>query len=99
MMETTKCCVPYCGRSTKERYSEWICSVHWPMIPKRTRQRRSQAKRLLKRARQRLERQYQRQGCQFTSAQWGRVEAAQRLVVALWERCKREAIEAAGGLR
>lgn len=71
MTERTTCCVPFCRRSTKERYSEWICSVHWPMVPKRTRERRSKAKRLLKRARQRLERQYRRQGCQFTSAQWG----------------------------
>ncbi|WP_456717739.1 MULTISPECIES: hypothetical protein [unclassified Bradyrhizobium] len=56
------------------------------------------AKRIASHARQRFGRQMQRQGGYF-DPQWIRVEAALRLREALWERCKRAAIEAAAGLR
>lgn len=39
------CCVPFCGRTTSRPYSEWICSNHWRLVPKRKRQLYSLAKR------------------------------------------------------
>ncbi|MGR4927319.1 hypothetical protein ACIPUD_10980 [Bradyrhizobium sp. CAR08] len=91
--------MPFCRRSTKEQYSEWICSVHWPMVPKRTRQRRSQAKRLLKRAHLHADREARKTQGYISTWRMNRIGALRRIASASWERCKREAIEAAGGLR
>jgi ABC-type iron transport system FetAB ATPase subunit len=95
------CCVPFCRRTTKKLWDdyEWICAVHWPMVTRRTKRRRVLAKRALKRARFRFEKIcLQRKIAAWTRSERGRVEAARRLAWALWERCKREAIETAAGL-
>jgi hypothetical protein len=68
------------------------------MVPPRLKAKRRLAKRIVMRARQRFGRQIQRQGGYF-DPQWARVEAALRLRYQLWESCKRDAIEAAAGLR
>lgn len=93
-----RCCVPFCRRTTAQPFLEWICHVHWPMVPPRLKAKRRLAKRIARHARQRFDRQVQRQEGYF-DPQLARVEAAFRLRDQLWERCKRSAIEAAAGLR
>lgn len=95
-----QCCVPFCRRTRKAGpYSEWICAIHWPMVSKRTKQRRRLADRASKRADSRFNvKVAARTGGVWTVVEWNRVKAAHRLRIQLWERCKREAIESAAGL-
>jgi hypothetical protein len=67
------------------------------MVPRRTRARRATAKRLVKHASDRFDRQYAAQGgCR--EAQFQRWKAADTLARKLWDRCKDEAIQAAAGI-
>lgn len=76
-----RCCVPFCKgtrgirKGESELPEEWICSKHWPLVPKRLRRLHGMCKRALKQGRD----------------VW---DVAERT----WERCKRAAIEAAGGI-
>lgn len=93
------CCVPFCRRTTQAgQFSEWICGKHWALVSKRTKRWRRTADRLLARSNARFNRQYDEQGCTWTEPQLRRVDAARDLAKAGWQRCKREAIEAAAGL-
>lgn len=99
MTDRTPCCVPFCRRTTKAgAFSEWICGKHWALVSKRTKRWRRLADRLLARSDSRFNRQYAAQGCTWTEPQLQRVDAARRLANAGWQRCKREAIEAAAGI-
>lgn len=93
-----RCCVPYCRRTTAEPYREWICHVHWPMVPARLKAKYRMAKRLARRAHHRFGEQVRVQEGYY-EPQWVRVEAARSLSGRLWERCKEAAIESAAGLR
>jgi hypothetical protein len=95
----TCCVVPFCRRTTArfKQPVEWICPVHWPMVSKRTKARRRLADRIAARSDLRFRRQYDQQGgC--TELQLDRALAGMSLSKKLWERCKREAIERAGGI-
>ena len=35
--ERTRCCVPFCERTTAKPYPEWICREHWRLVPRKTR--------------------------------------------------------------
>lgn len=93
-----QCCVPFCRRTTGQPFAEWICHVHWPMVPRSLKARYRLAKRIARRSRDRFGRQIREQEGYF-EPQWVRVQAARRLSGLIWDRCKRHAIEAAAGLR
>lgn len=97
-MERTACLVPFCRRTTKVRFPEWVCSVHWPMVSKRLRRRYTMAKRLARRSNQRFLRQYAAQGHAYSEADYRRVMAAFDLRNRIWDRCKAEAIQRAAGI-
>lgn len=92
--DRTPCCVPYCRRSTKHSYSEWICSVHWPAVPKRLKRRLSLFKR----------RYRQRYGNTawhlYPAGSDNRIGAVRvdRLIRKVWAACKKAAIESAAGI-
>jgi hypothetical protein len=77
--------VPFCRRTTRERYHEWICGRHWPTVDRRFRRRLSRLRRIAIRARDRL----------HDRATFDRALA---LFDVTWERCKRQAIERAAGI-
>jgi len=93
------CCVPYCRRARKANGSaEWICSVHWPMVSKRTKRRRALQRRFTRREVRRnpMVREYWK----MKAGSPERIRAVRmwQLADQLWDRCKREVIEAAAGL-
>lgn len=93
------CCVPFCRRTTEAgAFREWICGKHWRLVSSRTKRWRRRADRLAARADARFSQEYSGQGGTWTEAQLNRTRAAKRLAIAGWERCKREAIEAAMGI-
>lgn len=92
------CCVPFCRRTTAGPFGEWICGKHWASVSRQTKRRRRCVMRLVERSRKRFHRQYAEQGWRWKPSQFERVEAAKRLADALWQRCKREAIERAAGI-
>lgn len=93
------CCVPFCRRTTAAgAFREWVCGKHWRLVSPRTKRWRRRADRLAARADARFSQQYMQQGCTWTEAQLARALAARGLAIAGWERCKREAIEAAMGI-
>jgi hypothetical protein len=92
------CVVPFWRRTANEaKYppgTEIICGKHWRMAPATWRRRRSK-----------LERIYSRRFgdspfWEFPAGTPKRIEAVRldRLINALWERCKTEAIERAAGI-
>lgn len=93
------CCVPFCRRTRKpDGYPEWICGKHWRMVRKRTRTRMKLMNRIVRREIRRNP---------LVSTYWKmkpgsreRISALRTfgLMVAVWQRCKREAIERAAGL-
>lgn len=97
MSERVHCCVPFCRRTTRKPYREWICGIHWRLVSSRTKQRRRAAVKIARRSNERFDDAYSAQGY-FEESQYQRVLAARHLSEALWERCKSEAIERAGGL-
>lgn len=95
------CVVPFCKRtcSADKGWAEFICQTHWPMVSKQTKRRRRLADKASARADMRFNQTCMRRGVsQWTSSEEARIEAARRLARALWERCKREAIERALGI-
>lgn len=105
MSERMSCLVPFCRRSRGLRKgeirlpSEWICGPHWSGVSKQTRRRKNANAKFIRRElrRQPLANQYwlMPPGCVDrvrAVRMWGNADA-------IWRRCKREAIEAAGGIR
>jgi len=94
------CLVPHCRRTRKHdsRYSEWICSVHWTMVSKRTKAKRVLHNRFVRREIRR--RPMVREYWKMRPGSSERIRAVRMwwLSDQLWERCKREAIERAAGL-
>lgn len=93
------CCVPFCRRTLRNDrgFAEWICGKHWAAVRKVTKRRRRIAERAAARASERFDKLYQEQGG-FYEPQFQRIQVANRLAAALWERCKTEAIERAAGI-
>lgn len=96
MAERLSCCVPFCRRTrhNREGYREWICAVHWPMVPTR-----------LKRRRQKVDRLYRRRfgNNAFWTYKAGSPERLEcvkldRICAKAWEACKRAAVETAAGI-
>lgn len=95
------CCVPFC-RSTRGdrngdplvRGMEWVCSKHWRMVPRRDRARLSRAYRWYSR------RFGENASWTYPAGSPNRISAVRygRHWRRCWERCKRAAIEAAGGI-
>jgi exonuclease I len=68
-MARTPCLVPFCGRTTKEPYSEWICGKHWKLVPARM-------KSLLRRLRARLRRRSDPKLTTMENRTWQRCKRA-----------------------
>lgn len=94
MTDRLTCCVPFCRRTRKPGPSEWICSVHWPMVSTTTRRRKAKVYRMYRR-------EFGREPYwTFPAGSRERIRAVRldRLCGKIWDRCKREAIERAVGL-
>lgn len=50
MTARVQCCVPFCTRSTKNRwgFSEWVCPAHWRLVPRRIRHLHHRVRRRLR---------------------------------------------------
>jgi hypothetical protein len=100
--ERIACCVPFCrrtiGKAKLGRDDEWICSKHWPAVPRALKRRHRKAKQIVQRAQDRFNAQYEEQDFSFKESQFQRVQAAWSLAAAIWSRCKAAAIEAAAGI-
>lgn len=78
----SRCCVPFCRRTSTLFPSEWICGEHWRLVD-----------RDLKRVRTRLMARFKRRRKTMAAYRaWERVERA------TWRRMKRQAIERATGI-
>lgn len=95
MADRIHCLVPGCRRTCKAdgTFREWICGKHWSGVPKRLRRRKNLVSRMIRReaARNPLFREYWR----MSPGSPERIKATRiwRLSDAIWERCKRAAIE------
>lgn len=96
----TACCVPFCRRTRGLRKgetalpSEWVCGEHWRMVPKHNRVRLTRAYRWYRR-------RFGDNGPHiYPAGSPNRLAAVRygRHWRRCWERCKRAAIEAAGGV-
>lgn len=99
MSERIPCCVPFCKRTaSRDKFpnaSEIICGKHWRMAPAAWRRR-------LSRLRRTYRRRFGDNGPWFyAGGTRERIDAwrIKDLDCRLWDRCKKAAIEAAGGLR
>jgi hypothetical protein len=96
MPDRISCCVPFCRRTCAgdpETHS-WVCADHWRAVPVK-----------LRRLKSRLFRKYRKKFgdadyWQFPAGSPKRIEAVSlgRRCDRAWQRCKRAAIEAAGGI-
>ena len=85
MTARTPCCVPFCRRTTANIfYREWICPDHWREVSLTARVDKRKWARIAKRV---VTVHHPR----YLGRIFARADAA-------WERCKREAIEAAAGI-
>jgi hypothetical protein len=102
MTDRLPCCVPYCRRTTAaDRIApnnEWICQIHWRLVPATVKRRKRLADRIWDRANATFLRLYEEQGCCFHEHQYRRALAARDVRSAAWQRCKRQAIERAAGI-
>lgn len=94
-----KCCVPFCNRTHRndEGFREWICQRHWSLVSNRTRRWKKLSEKIARRASERFKAQYEEQDG-YLDPQLDRAMAAIELKDKIWERCKREAMERAGGI-
>lgn len=98
MGERTRCCVPFCRRSTKEKYNEWICGPHWRTIQPHIKQAWHRTKRRMRKVLRRKP-QYREYWKMPPGSRdrlravdmWARVDQA-------WKACKHDAIEGAAGI-
>jgi hypothetical protein len=95
------CIVPYCRRTTAaDRIApnnEWICQIHWRLVPATVKRRKRLADRIWDRANATFLRLYEEQGG-YLEQQYRRALAARDVRGAAWQRCKRQAIERAAGI-
>ena len=98
MVERLACCVPFCGRTTKADFSEWVCAEHWRMVPRALRAEYGGIKRKARKilARKPLYREWWKlpAGSSERFAALGLFHRLDRV----WARCKAAAIEGAAGL-
>jgi hypothetical protein len=96
------CCVPFCRHTRGQRKGEepiregeeWVCGEHWRRVPRRDRAR-------LTRARRWYRKRFGRNAAHlYPAGSPDRIAAVRygRHLQGCWERCKRAAIEAAGGI-
>ena len=93
------CCVPFCRRTRKpDQYDQWICGVHWRLVPMAIkaeyRRDRRRARRILNRRPEYREYWKLKPGSPErlrAVAMWGRLSQ-------VWAKCKRVAIERALGI-
>lgn len=98
-MTRVACCVPYCRRTRKPSgFMEWICSKHWAGVSRRTKQRKKANSRFVRRELRRnpMAAEYWK----LPPGSQARIKAVRMwgLADAIWNDCKREAIERAAGL-
>lgn len=118
MTGRTKCCIPFCRRTTATSrlpasHTEWICSTHWRLVTRKAKLMKRRAEEAYEVARM-ICVQIDAEGVDSAKANGGgvRQEIIYRYSVAAsfaakkgkqanraWDRCKRQAIEAAGGIR
>lgn len=96
------CCVPFCrrtiGAAKLAPNSEWVCGKHWPLVPKRLKRHKRLIAKLIHREMHKhpLFNEYWK----MPPGSRARIRAYHLWTIdaAVWERCKRAAIEAAGGI-
>ncbi|TAA54585.1 hypothetical protein [Shinella sp. JR1-6] len=54
MADRLSCCVPFCRRTVDRQkldagHNEWLCHIHWKLVPARLKRRRAKLRRLAKR--------------------------------------------------
>lgn len=78
------CVVPFCRRTTKRLWEtqEWVCGIHWRLVPREMRQRLFKYRRLVNRM--------------FTRGVPN--QRAKARESDQWEKCKSAAIERAAGI-
>lgn len=96
------CCAPFCRRTVardklRADNDEWLCQIHWKLVPKALKRRKKLTEKIADRAEARFMQLYDQQGG-YTIAQLQRVQSAKNLAHKAWERCKAAAIERAAGL-
>lgn len=104
MSDRIPCVVPHCRRTARrepadDETTEVICGKHWRMIDKAVRARHKQ----MKRRQDWLDRQWEKDGgddiADAVNPKWPRIiRRWVRLRRKAWAHCKRQAIEAAGGI-
>jgi len=101
MTDRIRCVVPFCQRTIAaaklEPDNEWLCQIHWRLVPATVKRRKRLADRIWNRANATFMRLYDEQGG-FQEHQYRRALAALDVRRSAWERCKREAIEGAAGI-
>lgn len=98
MVDRLACCVPFCRRTTKADFSEWVCCDHWRIVPRALRAEYAAAKR---KARKIIARKpAYREWWTLPAGSSDRFAAIGlwRRLNRMWERCKAAAIEGAAGL-
>lgn len=98
MVDRLSCCVPFCRRTTKGNFREWICAKHWPLVPRALKAEWREAKRKTRRIVAR--KPSYREWWTLPPGSSDRLAAIRlwRKLDQCWERCKRAAIEGAAGI-
>jgi hypothetical protein len=93
MTARTACCVPFCARSTKGVWAEWLCSDHWKLVDRSLKALRTRSRRRW-RKRGEIEdvEQDGSKGYRLTRRRAWRVDRG------YWRRMVRQAIERASGI-
>lgn len=84
--------MPFCRRTIAkpaDPKAEWICGPHWKLVPKWRKAR-------VRQARRQWERRHRLYRMTLCKAEWDDMERMRKLADRLWDRCKEEAIAAAG---
>lgn len=99
MSDRLKCVVPFCRRTRKKNgHSEWICSVHWPMVSQRTRRRKVENSRFIRRELRRNPMASEYWRMKPGSPERLKAVAMWKVSDSIWLKCKQEAIEVAAGI-
>lgn len=110
MTDRLHCSVPFCRRTIATRslpkgHTEWICATHWRLVTRKAKRMKRLAYEAYEAAGIECEEiAAEVPGIRVDIFDRWRAAAARQRKKALqsnraWERCKRQAIEAAGGLR
>lgn len=98
MTDRLSCCVPFCRRTTKENFGEWVCGSHWRNVPSSIRDNFNAEKR---RVRKIIARKPEyREWWKYPGGSSDRLAAVAmwRRYGNAWDACKAAAIEGEAGI-